>query len=299
MYRLINLAIIVISLTISACNPTKDSSGKIKIVTTTGMIADAVNNIVGDKAEVTALMGPGVDPHLYKAAQGDLKLLQEADVIIYNGLHLEGKMTDIFEKLARIKPVYAISSEINQNKLRQASEQDAVDPHIWFDVQLWSTGVSNLNKWLIKTLPDLHLVKSTYPAELIKLNTEVENLIHTIPEEQRVLITAHDAFGYFGDAYHIEVKGLQGISTVAQAGLRDVNELVNIIVERKIKAVFIESSVPKKQIDVVIETCREKGHHLVMGGTLYSDAMGAPNTPEGTYIGMVRHNVTTIVNALK
>ena len=229
MYRLINLAIIVISLTISACNPTKDSSGKIKIVTTTGMIADAVNNIVGDKAEVTALMGPGVDPHLYKAAQGDLKLLQEADVIIYNGLHLEGKMTDIFEKLARIKPVYAISSEINQNKLRQASEQDAVDPHIWFDVQLWSTGVSNLNKWLIKTLPDLHLVKSTYPAELIKLNTEVENLIHTIPEEQRVLITAHDAFGYFGDAYHIEVKGLQGISTVAQAGLRDVNELVNII----------------------------------------------------------------------
>ncbi len=301
MYPLIKICLISTLLVFCSCSDNKPRSGKLKIVTTTGMIADAVENLVGTQAEVTALMGPGVDPHLYKAAQGDLKLLQEADIIIYNGLHLEGKMTDIFEKLSRIKSVYAISTGLPKDRLRKASEQDAVDPHIWFDIDLWSLGVKNLNEWLKKTQPTITIstTGNGYFQQLDSLHQATLASINTIPEGQRLLITAHDAFGYFGDAYGIEVKGIQGISTVAQAGLRDVNNLINLIIERKIKAIFVESSVPKKQIDVIVESCKAQGHQLVIGGTLYSDAMGAPQTPEGNYIGMVTHNVSVIVNSLK
>lgn len=301
MFQIIKLTLLSLTIFFCACTADKPTSGKLKIVTTTGMIADAVENLVGSQAEVTALMGPGVDPHLYKAAQGDLKLLQEADIIIYNGLHLEGKMTDIFEKIARTKPVYAISTGLPTERLRQASEQDAIDPHIWFDIDLWSSGVKELNEWLKKTQPSLTISKTGngYFQQLDSLHQATIESIKTIPTEQRILITAHDAFGYFGDAYDIEVKGIQGISTVAQAGLRDVNNLVNLIIERKIKAIFIESSVPKKQIDIIVESCREQGHQLIIGGTLYSDAMGAPNTPEENYVGMVSHNVSVIVNSLR
>lgn len=301
MCQIIKLTLFSIAIIFCACTTDKPSSVKLKIVTTTGMLADAVKNLVGTQVEVTALMGPGVDPHLYKAAQGDLKLLQEADIIIYNGLHLEGKMTDIFEKIGRTKSVYAMSSGLPKARLRQASEQDAVDPHIWFDIALWAQGVKNLNEWLKSTHPTLVMSKTNtdYLRQLDSLHRATVEAIKTISVEQRLLITAHDAFGYFGDAYNIEVKGIQGISTVAQAGLRDVNNLVNLIIERKIKAIFVESSVPKKQIDVIVESCREQGHNLIIGGTLYSDAMGAPNTPEGNYIGMVSHNVAVIVNSLK
>lgn len=301
MSQLIKFSLLALLIAFCACTEQQKPSGKLKIVTTTGMIADAVKNLVGTQAEITALMGPGVDPHLYKAAQGDLKLLQEADIIIYNGLHLEGKMTDIFEKLARIKSVYAMAADLPKDRLRHESQQDAVDPHIWFDVDLWSLGVKNLNEWLKNSQPKLKISNTGngYFQQLDSLHQATLEAISTIPQEQRLLITAHDAFGYFGDAYTIEVKGIQGISTVAQAGLRDVNQLINLIIERKIKAIFVESSVPKKQVDVIVESCREQGHHLIIGGTLYSDAMGAPNTPEGNYVGMVSHNVSVIVNSLK
>lgn len=277
---------------------------KIKIITTTGMIADAVANIAGDEADVTALMGPGVDPHLYKATQGDLQRLTDADVIFYSGLHLEGKMGEVFEKLGRMKPVIAVSHEIPEDRLRKVPGfQGAFDPHIWFDVNLWKEAVKAADHFL-QTYDTLHRDvyqrrTKRYLDQLDSLDRAVRDAITEIPATQRVLITAHDAFGYFGDAYGIEVRGLQGISTMSGFGLRDVTELVDYIIARRVKAVFVETSVSKKSINAVVAGCQEKGWNVRIGGNLYSDAMGAAGTPEGTYIGMVSANVKTIVEALK
>ncbi|HSI90050.1 MAG TPA: zinc ABC transporter substrate-binding protein [Adhaeribacter sp.] len=280
------------------------SNRKLKIVTTTGILADAVQNITQDLAEVEALMGSGVDPHLYKATQGDLKKLQEADMIIYNGLHLEGKMGEVLEKLAKRKNVIAAADGLEETQLRKALEfSTTYDPHIWFDVALWKKSVEFISQKIQEKDPKNQAAyeKNTakYVQELYLLNTWVIKEIASVPEQQRTLVTAHDAFGYFGRAYKIEVKGLQGISTVSEFGLRDVSELVNMIVENKIKAVFVESSVSPKAIEAVVAGCRDKGHEINIGGTLYSDALGAEGTEAGTYIGMVRHNVQTIVKALK
>lgn len=288
-----------------ACQPKEtDRNGKLNVVTTTGMIYDAVLNIAGDSVEALALMGPGVDPHLYKATQGDLKKLQDADLIFYNGLHLEGKMGEIFEKLDRIKSVKAVSEDITTMRFRSSELYPGTyDPHIWFDVSLWKEAVKNVHKNLIaadeqnKSYYDQNAVK--YLKTLDSLHDAVSQSIQLIPEGQRILITAHDAFGYFGEAYGIGVKGLQGISTLSEPGLKDVADLVNLIVENKIKAVFIETSVSKKAINAVVEGCKQKGHDVVIGGSLYSDAMGPFGQFEGTYIGMVHTNVQTIVNALK
>lgn len=282
----------------------KETEGRLSIITTTGMIEDAVKNIVKDSADVEALMGPGVDPHLYKATQGDLEKLTKADVIFYNGLHLEGKMGEIFEKLSRQKPVYAVSHSIDSSSYRSAPNYGyAIDPHIWFDVSLWIEAVKEINRRLSQETPALaaYYQKNTdeYIQKLNDLHQWVGDQIAEIPENQRILITAHDAFGYFGDAYKIEVRGLQGISTLSEYGLRDVSELVNYIVENQIKAVFVETSVPKRAINAVVEGCQQSGFNVQIGGNLYSDAMGEKGTVEGTYIGMVKANVTTIVNALK
>ncbi len=275
---------------------------RLYIVATTGMIADAVHNIVGDSADVVALMGPGVDPHLYKATQGDLEQLNRADIIFYNGLHLEGKMGDVLEKLARRKPVVAVSKRIPESLLHSMST-GVHDPHIWFDVQLWQQAVMQISD----TLRALDLLnRNYYQANSIRYLTELDSLhswvyneIASIPAEHRVLITAHDAFGYFGSAYHITVEGLQGISTMSEYGPRDITRLVDDIVKRKIKAVFVESSVPRRSIEAVAVGCRERGHNVQIGGQLFSDAMGGAETPEGNYIGMVRANVKTIVHALR
>lgn len=304
--RIVMLILLIVLM--CACTNTKknNTSGKLKIVVvgTTGMIADALGNIVGDKGEVQALMGPGVDPHLYKVTQGDLQKLQNADLIFYNGLHLEGKMSEVLEKLAKKKKVIAVSDGINKNKIRMLDEKKTVrDPHIWFDVSLWKEAVLFASKELQK-LDSIHL--ETYKTNTFNFVNQLDSLdewvkteINTIPEQNRLLITAHDAFGYFGAAYRIEVKGLQGISTVSDYGLNDVTTLVNLITSRKIKAIFIETSVSDKSIKAVLEGCQAKGHKVVIGGTLYSDAMGQAGTPEGAYIGMVRANVTKIVKALK
>lgn len=301
-YRLI--LYVLVSVLCFSCSPTEENtSGKPVIVATTGMIADAVRNIVKDSAEIIALMGPGVDPHLYKATQGDLSRLTGADVVFYNGLHLEGKMGEVLEKLGRQKPVIAIAEDIDTTRLRKVPEFVTYDPHIWFDVDLWKNAVlkmaSSLNALYPELSPYFDANAAVYLKELDALHVEVERQIATIPRQQRVLITAHDAFGYFGDAYDIEVRGLQGISTLSEYGLRDVTNLVDFIIKRQIKAVFVETSVSQKAINAVVQGCREKDFDVQIGGNLFSDAMGDDGTPEGTYLGMVRHNVHTIVDALK
>lgn len=285
------------------CQPKRQVKNEtLTIVTTTGMIADAVQNIVGNNATVISLMGPGVDPHLYKATQGDLQKLTSADIIFYNGLHLEGKMGEVLEKLARTKTVVAVGDGINESRLRTLAH-GIHDPHIWFNVNLWKEAVQVAATTLAEkdsAQADFYSANAIrYIATLDSLHTSVTEQIKQIPESQRVLITAHDAFGYFGDAYGMEVRGLQGISTVSEFGLKDVTELVDFIIQRKIKAIFVETSVSEKSINAVIEGCKEQQWDVRIGGSLYSDAMGAAHTPDGTYVGMVSKNVATIVEALK
>jgi manganese/zinc/iron transport system substrate-binding protein len=301
------LVVAVLFIVMSACSTrerAESAGGKLRIVTTTGMIKDAVQNITGDKAEVIALMGPGVDPHLYKATQGDLQKLTDADVVFYNGLHLEGKMGEVLEKLAKTKPVIAVAEDIPDSLLREIPGfQGTHDPHIWFDVKLWEHTVRSVSAFLQdrdSTNRDLFRRNGEqYIKTLDSLDNAVRQRILEIPEQQRVLITAHDAFGYFGDAYNIQVRGLQGISTVSEFGLKDVTELVNFIISRKIKAIFVETSVSQKSIEAVVAGCRDKNWNVKIGGTLYSDAMGQEGTREGTYVGMVDANVKAIVDALK
>jgi len=280
------------------------NANSITILATTGMIADVVKNIVGDSAKIITLMGPGVDPHLYKATQGDLKKLREADVIFYNGLHLEGKMSELFIKLQRQKDVIAVADGIEKTKLHLMDADAGIyDPHIWFDVSLWRDAANHINTSLCKLYPEQKKLftenSKHYLNKMDSLHQQVIKIINEIPEKQRVLITAHDAFGYFGTAYQIEVRGLQGISTMSDYGLKDISDLVEFIIERNIKAIFMETSVSDRSINAVIEGCNERGHDVVIGGSLYSDAMGSKDTFEGTYIGMVSSNVEKIVNALK
>lgn len=289
-----------------SCTPEKKKtrSGKLQVVTTTGMISDAVKNIGGNHVEVNALMGPGVDPHLYKATHGDLERITEADIIFFNGLHLEGKMGEVLEKAGRTRVVIPISKNIDVSRLRSNAENNnTYDPHIWFDVRLWKDVVSTISETLQEqdsiNAQEYKVNTEMYLRELDSLDLEVRTLISTIPRSGRVLITAHDAFGYFGDAYDIEVRGLQGISTLSEFGLKDVTLLVNFIMDRKIKAIFVESSVSDKSIGAVLEGCQDKGWNVVIGGTLYSDALGDAGTPAGSYTGMVRTNVNTIVKSLK
>lgn len=281
-----------------------NASGSLLITTTTGLVADMAQHLVGTNANVQALMGPGVDPHLYKASQQDLGKLQEADLVLYNGLHLEGKLVEILEKLGRVQPTLSLGTILPQDSLRKAAEfPGAYDPHIWFDVRLWRLATLKLSDSLAVRYPTLAdtLLKNTqvYAQQLDSLDKWVHARVATLPPNQRVLVTAHDAFGYFGRAYGMEVHGLQGLSTLSEYGLKDVTSLVDLIVTRKIKAIFVESSVPRRAIEAVIEGCKQRGHDVTIGGSLYSDAMGNAGTPEGNYIGMVTANVNTIVEALK
>jgi manganese/zinc/iron transport system substrate-binding protein len=305
-FKIIGFLILIVL--IIGCTNTKDAGNdkklKIVIVGTTGMIADAIGNIAGEKVDVKALMGPGVDPHLYKVTQGDLKKLQDADLVFYNGLHLEGKMGEVLKKLSAKKKVIAFSDGISMDKIRMLDQKGNVhDPHIWFNVAIWKDAVLYASKELQKAdsvNSEIYKINTLkFAGQLDSLDSWVKTEISTIPEQSRLLITAHDAFGYFGEAYKIEVKGLQGISTVSDYGLNDVTTLVNLITSRKIKAIFIETSVSDKSIKAVVEGCQAKGHKVIIGGVLFSDAMGQAGTPEGTYIGMVKANVNTIVGALK
>jgi manganese/zinc/iron transport system substrate-binding protein len=305
-YLLIAL-LIMGSVIIAGCNTektTESDNEKVVVTTTISQIADAVENIGGEHVEVQSLMGPGIDPHLYKAKQSDIGKLQDADIIFYNGLHLEGKMLEIFEKMDAEKPTYAIADSIPKKQLRKdAADETAVDPHVWFDIDLWKTALVQVTEGLIEIDPNnkeaYEKNAEQYFTKLDELKQYAEAEMAKIPEEQKVLVTAHDAFNYFGAKYHLEVMGLQGLSTDSEYGLRDVQSLVDTLVDRNIKAVFVESSISEKSINAVIEGAKDKNHQVEIGGELYSDAMGEEGTEEGTYIGMYKHNVDTIVEALK
>lgn len=274
------------------------------IVTTTNIVGDTVKNVVGDAAEVISLMAPGVDPHLYQATQGDLRRLSQADVIFYNGLSLEGRIGNVLMQMARRTPTYALTEYANPDDLIEDDGFGGVyDPHLWFDVSLWVQAVERVRDAMIEVDParaDYYTANAArFIEKLRELDQEVEAAIASIPPERRVLVTAHDAFGYLGQRYGIEVVALQGISTEAEFGLADVRNLVDLLVNRSIGAVFIETSVSPRGIQAVIEGARARGHEVRIGGELFSDSLGAAGTPEGTYIGMVRHNVNAIVEALK
>ncbi len=294
--------VLFLSVLFTSCNDnaTRDDDALL-IVCTTGMLGDALQNLLGDQAIVISLMGPGVDPHLYKATQGDLAKLQEADLIIYNGLYLEGKMAEVMEKLARQKTIIAAAELLPNDKIRYTVDK-VTDPHIWFDVSLWADMV----QLLIPALEQTNLFEPAllaqngerFAEELRALNVRTLSEISSIPADKRVLVTAHDAFQYFGLAYNIEVFGLQGLSTLSEFGLRDISDLVSLLVARQISSIYVESSVSDKAIKAVIEGCKAVGHEVKIGGRLYSDAMGDAGTAEGTYIGMVEHNVRVIVAGL-
>lgn len=299
------LSFLVVSLwifCIGCSSETTTNTEQLQVTTTTGMIADIVKQVGGKHVEVTALMGPGVDPHLYKASAGDINKLEQADIIFYNGLYLEGKMTDILQQIAKKKTVIAVAEQIDKKKLI-ATGANQYDPHIWFDVSLWMEAVKQVEQGLSKADPthqqDYQKQAQQYLDQLQALDREIKEQIQTIPKEQRILVTAHDAFGYFGRAYDIQVVGLQGLSTASEYGLKDVQRLVNLIVQKKIKAVFIESSVPKKSIEAVVNGAKAKNWQVNIGGELYSDALGGPGSEADTYIKMVRANVDTIVSSLR
>lgn len=274
---------------------------RIDVVATTGMVADLVERIGGEHVKVQQLMAAGIDPHQYKAAPADRIACERADVIFYSGLHLEGKLADMFEKLAAKKPVFAVADKLPETLL--LSSDGAHDPHVWFDVSLWRQTIPVVREALIERDPahaeEYSKNAAAYEAELDKLHEECKVALAGVPKEQRVMITAHDAFEYFGRAYGVEVHGIQGISTESEASVKEVNRLVDLLVSRKIKAVFVETSVSERNINSLLEGCRAQGHEVKIGGELFSDAMGEEGTPEGTYPGMIRHNVKTVVEALK
>jgi len=279
-------------------------SGRLKVTCTIGMLADAVENIGKEHVEVTALMGPGVDPHLYKASAGDNARLAGADLVIYNGLLLEGKMTDLFVTLAHHKPVAAATRGIDPSMLLEPPAfAGHYDPHVWFDVSLWMQVVEVIRDALTEHdgghADDYEISARAYLAELQRLHEWCGARAAELPAERRVLITSHDAYNYFGRAYGFEVIGVQGVSTEEQATAKAIVDLSNMIRERRVKAIFTESSVSPKAIHSVIENCKGAGWNVREGGQLFSDAMDERGKPAGNYIGMVRHNVNTIVNALR
>lgn len=302
--KLIILLVVLMVLTASTVYGGTKQNDKYNVVTTTTMLADLTREIGGNRVEVEGLMGPGIDPHLYKASAGDVVLMQKADMVIFNGLHLEGKMGDVFKNLNQIgKYVIEIAVGLEEEDLIKAPNYPAYDPHVWFDVLLWKDAARIVKDGLIELDPANKSIYNSnyqkYIKELDELDIYVKDKVEELPESKRVLITAHDAFEYFGKAYGFEVRGLQGISTATEAGTADVRELANFIVERQIAAIFVESSVPRKNIKALQEAVSAKGFKVKIGGELYSDSLGSPGTEAESYIGTVKSNVNTIVNALK
>lgn len=278
-----------------------DSEETIHIVTTIAQIGEPMERIGGDRVEVTSLMGPGVDPHLYEATQGDIQTLQNADIVFYSGLHLEGNLVEIFSNLKKTKPTAALAESINENQLLR-DEEGAIDPHVWFDLDLWKEALQHATEELKKYSPEdadyFEENKQAYFSQIDEVKTEAEGKLSSIPSDQRVLVTAHDAFGYFGRLFNIEVVGLQGLSTEDEVGISDIQSTINLLVEKQVPAVFVESSINQNSIKAVIEGATKTGLDVELGGELFSDAMGKAGTEEGTYLGMYRHNVNTIYQGL-
>lgn len=303
----LGFALIAVSSLLTSCSEEvakTSAEGPYQATATIAMIADIVREVAGDRATVDGMIGTGVDPHLYKPTTTDIKALQASDVIFYNGLNLEGKMGDVLVRMARSgKSVYAVTEAIlDQGNYVISDEENHYDPHVWMDVQGWIQAVDVVSEGLSAHDPGGAAIyeanAAEYKAELVKLDAYAKKVIGSIPDQKRVLVTAHDAFGYMARAYGLEVRGIQGISTESEAGVRDIEDLVSFLVERKIPSIFVESSVSDKNIRALAEGANAQGHGVSIGGELFSDAMGATGTYEGTYIGMIDHNVTTIARAL-
>lgn len=290
----------------SADTPSFRGEYPIKIVCTTGQVAEMIARVGGQHVFVYALMGPGVDPHLYRPIASDVRKLDAADAIFYNGLHLEGRMSDLFVQMARRKATFPVTEglqERNDSRLREPPEFEGMyDPHVWHDVALWSDCAQDMAAALAKFdsdhADDYRENATEYANELKELDGYCRSEIAKIPENRRILVTAHDAFGYFGKAYGLEVFGLKGISTDEEKDVKHQEELQAMIIERQVPAVFVESAVSHRTVEALIEPCRAAGHDLKLGGELYADALGPAGTPDSTYDGMIRHNVRTIVKAL-
>lgn len=305
MIKKLTLLFIFSTVFFSCKKAVKQENQKVNVVTTTSMITDLLHNIGGDAIEVVGLMGSGVDPHLYKASEGDVSKLVNADIIFYNGLHLEGKLVEVFEKMENqdIKTI-PVAEKLDKNTLIGSDYfASNYDPHIWFSIENWKI----ISQYVVQQLSSADPKNATifetngkiYLEKLNELEKKLNSIITTLPKEKRILVTAHDAFNYFGQAYDFDVVGLQGLSTATEAGVQDVQKLANFIIEKEIKAIFVESSVPKRTIEALQAAVRSKDHEVAIGGTLFSDALGNPGTKEGTYIGMFEYNVNTIINALK
>lgn len=274
----------------------------LEIVCTTGMVADAVRTVAGDRARVVSIMQPGIDPHLYQPTRGDVLTLMRADAIFVNGLMLEGKMGDLLARVGSAdRPVFAVAERLDAARLMQG-EGGHPDPHVWMDPALWAEVVVGIAESLTSIDPagaeGFAARAAAHRAEIDRLGAAIRAGIATVPEPQRVLVTAHDAFGYFGRAYGVEVRGIQGISTESEAGVRDVVALVDFLVARDIRAVFVETTIADKNVRALVEGAAARGHAVRIGGSLYSDSMGTAGTAEGTWLGMIDHNATTIIRAL-
>lgn len=299
------IILLLATVTTAACNSAGESSGRLKVVTTTSILTDLVQNIGGDAIEVQGLMGPGVDPHLYKASEGDVARLSGADIIFYNGLHLEGKLVDVLERMkSRDKTTVSLGDYLDKDKLIASKLFGSnYDPHVWFNIGFFKQFAVRVTEVLMEAdavnAPLFKENNERYQQELDRLDSSVRALIASLDAEKRILVTAHDAFNYFGREYGFEVIGLQGISTATEAGVQDVQRLTNFIIENKVKAIFVESSVPRRTIEALQAAVRARKHEVEIGGSLYSDALGTPGTSEGTYTGMFGYNVRTIVEALR
>lgn len=288
----------------SGSAPAEQIETPLQIVATVGMVGNIVTEVAGDRAVVENLIGEGVDPHLYKPTRTDVVKLSRAELVFYNGLHLEGKMAAVLEGLASLKrPVVAVTENVLQDEGYVLNKEGNIhDPHVWMDVSGWMRAVEAVMKTLADFDPDHSDIYrergQAYLSRLRGLDAYAREVLSTIPENRRVLVTAHDAFNYLGRAYGLEVLGIQGLSTESEAGVQDVENLVNLLVERQVPAVFVESSVADKNVRALVEGARSRGHSVTIGGALFSDAMGPPGTYEGSYIGMIDHNVTMIATAL-
>ncbi|MEP2532259.1 zinc ABC transporter substrate-binding protein [Shimia sp.] len=279
------------------------AADKLSVVATTGMIADTTRQIGGDAVEVKALMGPGVDPHAYRQTRTDIAAMTRADLVLWHGLYLEAQMEDFFHKLETRGNVVAVTDTLPRDMLKGHDDYaEKYDPHVWMDPKLWVFVSAHIRDTLSEKDPKnagKYAANATAFIEgLDRLSQYGDSTLGSVPDEARVLLTAHDAFGYFGRAYGFEVLGIQGISTQSEAGLNRIGELVDMLVDRNIGAVFVESSVSDRSIRALSEGAAARGHDVVIGGELFSDAMGKDGTYEGTYVGMIDHNVTVIAGAL-
>ncbi len=291
----------------SGCDPKGQpdtaTGDKLRVVTTIGMITDIVKNVGGTRVEVTGIVKHGVDPHLYNPTPKDVQRLGSAHIIFYNGLHLESKMADILTKMSEDTLTVAVTDAVDPSLLLTPPEYEGLyDPHLWFDVKLWMQAVRKVRYALSEFDADNTVLYRSnaerYLTKLMELDEYVKSQVERVPSQQRVLVTAHDCFNYFGKAYGFEVHGLQGVSTATEVGIADVQELAAFIVERGIPAIFVESSISSRSLKAVKAAVKSKGFDVEIGGQLFTDAMGSEGTPEGTYIGMIRHNIDTIVHAL-